>query len=120
MNHFRTSSVLFIVATGLTTLSTFAQEPAKTESPKPDPLSWYDTFERQGFKIMVSRRVIQVGQVLKCLDQRLKDIAEFEPAGFAKSLREVVLWIEPGDARHLIGANHRLSDVGYIPIDNRY
>jgi hypothetical protein len=61
-----------------------------------------------------------VGQVLKCLDQRLKDIAEFEPPGFEKSLREVVLWIEPGDARHLIGANHRLSDVGYIPNDDRY
>src|SRR5262245_44540079 len=46
----------------------FADEPKKTEPPKLDPISLYIPFERQGFKVMVSPRLVEVGSVLRNLE----------------------------------------------------
>jgi dipeptidyl-peptidase-4 len=119
-----TGLVLSIIAFVLTTLTTFADEPKKAEAPSYDPLSSYDQFERQGFKIMVSRRVVKVGEVLKSLDQRLKEITEFAPSGFEKSLRETPIWIEPGgfdpgEDQDPSVKPRRHWDVQYFPILDR-
>jgi hypothetical protein len=90
---------------------TRADDSKNTSPPKPDPLSSYDQFERQGFRIMVSQRVIQVGAALRNLETHLERTNRAVPDAYKTLLHSVTLWIE------IDQAPTGNSPAHYVPID---
>lgn len=94
-----------------------ADDPKPTEPPKPDPVSTYTPFERHGFKIMVSWRVIHVGSVMRNLEKHLERTIKIVPDSHKPHLRAVTIWVEHDDAaRQMAGAPAVAAD--YVPIDS--
>lgn len=94
-----------------------ADEPKSTERPKLDPLGLYATFERQGFTIKVSPRVLRAGEAVRVLESHLVRTVNMVSDGHRAFLRGVPIWIEQDDTvRQYAGFGPAASD--YVPLDS--
>jgi hypothetical protein len=84
------------------------------DPPKPEPASSYTPFERHGFKIKVSSRVVQIDEAMRNLDKHLERTIQAIPEGFRSFARGVTIWVEPDDsARRAAGL--KAASAAYIP-----
>src|SRR5205814_2306169 len=88
------------------------------DPPKPDPLSNYEAHERQGFKVMLNKRLTEGGPALKCLDEQLAETVRVIPGSYTSLLHDVKIWIEPGPARSPIDGLGPDVAAFYVPLDD--
>ncbi len=86
----------------------------------PDPVTSYESFQRHGFKVMVTKRLQEGGPCLQCLDERLKAIAETVPAVHLGILHGVTIWIETGKDGPVAPSIFENSSAFYVPLDTTF
>jgi hypothetical protein len=87
--------------------------------PKPDPIAAYEAHKRQGFKVIISRRLPLAAPMLRCLDDRLAELVRVVPPAQLSLLRDVNFWIEAGnDSEPTIPEAH--AAAFYVPLDGDY
>jgi hypothetical protein len=73
----------------LIAMMAWADPPEPTSPAKPDPIKAYEAHTRQGFKVMLSRRLPAAAPMLRCLDERLAELVRVVPAAHLSLLRDV-------------------------------
>jgi hypothetical protein len=94
-----------------------ADPPAKL--PASDPITNYEAHRRQGFNVMLSRRLPAGGPMILCLDERLAEIARAVPPAQLSLLRGVTFWVEAGSVSEP-WAKSRDAAACYVPLEGDY
>jgi hypothetical protein len=116
-----TSRMMRSAATAISLLvatTVFADPPTPT-SPKPDPIKGYEAHTRQGFKVMLSRRLPAGAPMLGCLDKRLAELVRVVPAAHLSLLRDITFWIESGNASEPSVTRQDVAAF-YVPLNGDY
>src|SRR3954471_1455220 len=93
MTQLRLATAVILLAAA----ATLADPPAPARPSKPDPISEYEAHTRQGFKVMVSKRLAVGAPMLRCLDERLAELIRVVPPAHLSLLRGVTFWVEAGE-----------------------
>jgi hypothetical protein len=66
---------------------------------------------------MLNKRIGAGAPALRSLDARLEDVVSTVPSTFLGLIREVTIWIEPGDAETDLAPTEQANDVYYLPLN---
>jgi hypothetical protein len=80
----------------------------------------YDAYQKRGFRILFNKQLVDGGQSLHCLDDRLEEIERLMPAVHLSILREVTIWIESTVDSRLPPTLTANAGACYMPLGDQY